>query len=210
MDPVFRDFVPKLIRFLRELGGFQADATSPNASGGHEVLDTPIVSRRLKDADVTDGLIHPLLQITTFKLLRVPYISCDDWRSSQDLVRCHPMFHGRKRFDCVLINEETERGVGFGRLRALFRCWSMGQRRDIAFVQRSDVAVSAEQVDIGLPVVRERQVGEFVLVDRIQRGAHLISTSERERNGDQVTFFVNDLVDYDMVLRLDPDYVWGT
>lgn len=140
------------------------------------------------------------------KLLRVSYTSCDDWMPSHDLVRCNPMFHGRPRFDCVLINDGTDKPIGYGRLAALLTCLAFEREFEIAFIVRSVIVTPAEKVDIGLAIVRERAVGEFILVERIVRAAQLIPTFLPARPRD---FFVNDLVDYDMVLRLDSSYNYG-
>lgn len=140
-------------------------------------------------------------------MLRVPYTSCDDWTPCVDLVRCNPKFFGRPRFDCVIIDDGKDKPVGFGRLEALLSCKALGQWWDLAFITRTVIVHTSDEVSIGLAVVEEMRQGEFILVDRIMRAAHLVSTFE---DVNPPRYFVNDLVDYDMFLRLDPTHVNGS
>lgn len=210
-DPIFQHFDRDLIVYLRLLAEpsnphASSGTTSEPASQGITKYNTMVSFR--SELGHRGVLAHHCIarQITPHKLLRVPFTSCDDWMPCYDLVRCNPKFHGRPRFDCVLINDEHGTRIGYGRLAALFSCSVLGHDFNIAFVLRSDIVTPASDVDIGLSVVREREIGEFILVDRIIRAAQLISTFAPDHPRD---FFLNDLVDYDMILRLDTTYNHG-
>lgn len=139
----------------------------------------------------------------------MPYTSYDDWTPNVDLIHVHPLFHGKPRYDAVLLVSNGHAKLTFGRLRLLFRCHALGRVWDIAFIQRADVVRLANEVDIGMTVVKEREEGEFVLTSSIQRAVFFSPTFEGGGT-EGPEYFVNDLVDYDMILRLDPLYVYGT
>ncbi|KIO18770.1 hypothetical protein M407DRAFT_224755 [Tulasnella calospora MUT 4182] len=147
--------------------------------------------------------------ITPFKRLRVPYTSYDNWTPNIDLIHAHPLFHGKPRYDAVLLALDGHAKLVLGRLRLLFRCHALGRVWDVAFIQPADVIRPANGVDIGMTIVKEREEAEFVLTSSIRRAAFFSPTFEGG-GIDGPEYFVNDLVDYDMILRLDPHYVYGT
>ncbi|KAG9041259.1 hypothetical protein FS837_012488 [Tulasnella sp. UAMH 9824] len=149
------------------------------------------------------------LMIFPFKRLRVPYISYDDWSANVDHVHAHPFFHGKPRYDAILLSDKATGKLGFARLKFLFRCYGLGRAWDIAVISRARIIRQASEVEIGMAIVEESEEEELILTSSIKRAVFLSPTFE---NIGEVgpRFFVNDLVDYDMILRLNPSYIYGT
>lgn len=132
-----------------------------------------------------------------------------------DLVHAHPSFHGNPRYDAVLISDGITGQLGFARLRLLFRCYGLGRTWDMAIVSRARIVRQAAEEAIGMAIVEECKEDEFILTSSVKRAVFLSPTFEGAGAGAGAgavgpRFFVNDLVDYDMILRLDPSYVYGT
>lgn len=60
-----------------------------------------------------------------------------------------------------------------------------------------------------MAIVEESKGDELILTSSIKRAVFLSPTFENI-GAVGPRFFVNDLVDYDMILRLDPSYIYGT
>ncbi|KDQ05512.1 hypothetical protein BOTBODRAFT_122708 [Botryobasidium botryosum FD-172 SS1] len=116
------------------------------------------------------------LQLTIYNLLRVKFISTENWQPDGDVLRCNKEVYGVEREDCVMVQGDGE--VNYARLHLMFTCTAFGK------VWR---------------VAREEKDGQFILIDSIIRGAYIC------RDGDKTNYyFVNDLIDNDMYLRLGP------
>ena len=64
-----------------------------------------------------------IVQLQEFRYLKVNYESCVDWKTTTDYLRCNPRFHGRERYDCVLIHTIDHQNNGkltFARLQFMF------------------------------------------------------------------------------------------
>ncbi|KAI0739985.1 hypothetical protein C8Q80DRAFT_1222134 [Daedaleopsis nitida] len=139
--------------------------------------------------------------ITEYRLLEVNYESTVDWTTCTDLLRSNPDFFKEERYDGVLI--QTAGGQIFGRLLMMFTCIIGESTYPIALVHPYDASVgstrSQKDKNLGFYRVRARtrSRAEFFSVHSIVRGALLVP--DFGKDGD---FFVDDLVDTDMFLRM--------
>ncbi|KIO21903.1 hypothetical protein M407DRAFT_79834, partial [Tulasnella calospora MUT 4182] len=147
--------------------------------------------------------------IFPFEHLRVPYTSYDDWSPKVDLVYAHPSFHGKPRYDSVILIDEMTGEPSFTRLHLLFWCFGLDRIWDMAMISRTRIVHGAKEGEIGMTVVEESDEIEFIQTSSIKRAAFLSPTFEGV-GAVGPRFFVNDLVDYDMILRLDLEYAYGT
>ncbi|KIO15744.1 hypothetical protein M407DRAFT_34663 [Tulasnella calospora MUT 4182] len=76
------DFYSQLCRFL-------VNCTSTDGKVSQPASQSPLDSN--------------LGRITPFKRLRVPYTSYDNWTPNIDLIHAQPLFHGKPRYDAVLL-----------------------------------------------------------------------------------------------------------
>ncbi|KJA13763.1 hypothetical protein HYPSUDRAFT_72879 [Hypholoma sublateritium FD-334 SS-4] len=51
------------------------------------------------------------------------YQSLEDWIEGRDIMRCNPKFHGRQRFDCIIIHNDTTLELSIAQLDNLFCFW---------------------------------------------------------------------------------------
>jgi len=134
-----------------------------------------------------------------FQYLRVNYESVVDWRLYTDILRCNESFHGRQRYDHILV--ATEKGHFFARILRLFQIVVGTQRHPVAYVKsycRPAGRVRRKDKDLGLNRVRVKaNPYEIISVDSIVRGALLVEDSD---NPDD--YFVVDTIDADMFLRM--------
>ncbi|KAJ6451798.1 hypothetical protein C8R45DRAFT_1057103 [Mycena sanguinolenta] len=143
-------------------------------------------------------------EIAPFRFLKIFYQSLDDWSDQADLLRCNPCFHGRPRFDAVLVLTET--GPIFAQLIYIFEVSANEKVYPFALVQPFDSpvgAISAKDKALKLFRVRAkpRHASEFIPVRSIIRGAVVVPDSKK--SGD---FFVMDVLEGDMFLRLRDMY----
>jgi hypothetical protein len=48
-----------------------------------------------------------LTQVWAYKSIILNYQSVEDWTEGSNILRCNPNFHGRQRFDCVIIHDDA-------------------------------------------------------------------------------------------------------
>ena len=78
-----------------------------------------------------------LTQVRRYKCVVLKYQSVEDWTEGTDTMRCNPDFHGRHRFDCVIIHDDAP-GLSVARLCDLFRCWlPSGKTVDLALCRKN-------------------------------------------------------------------------
>ncbi|KAF8585398.1 hypothetical protein K439DRAFT_1615941 [Ramaria rubella] len=134
-------------------------------------------------------------QITPYQCIYLNYRSLEDWTVKQDILRCNPCFHGRERYDCVVINTEP---MTFGRLQYVFSCEdSSGKQSDLALIRilHPSAWIPATKWE-GCTVVEEKNY-RFVMLKYLLRGCHMIPTFEKKVG----RYYLNDLVDGDAFLR---------
>ncbi|KAJ7757236.1 hypothetical protein DFH07DRAFT_868144 [Mycena maculata] len=137
--------------------------------------------------------------ITPFQFLKVHYESMSTWTSTADYLRCNPKFHGRPRYDCVLI--KTPQQPIFAQIISLFSCVVEGKSHPFALVQpldapsgplkRKDKLLRFHRVR-----AKPRKSSEFISVHSIIRGAVLVPDFDKEGE-----FIVFDVLDTDASLR---------
>ncbi len=66
----------------------------------------------------TNSPLLTKLQVRSFQCVTITYQSMEDWTEARDILRCNPSFHERKRYDCVIVNDDTP-GATVVRLRSL-------------------------------------------------------------------------------------------
>lgn len=135
-------------------------------------------------------------QITECNLLRVWYTSLDDWQTHRDILRCNQTVFGTWRSDCAQIS--TDHGVQFIRLHFMFDCKAFGHTWHVARVSFFKEVTRVDSAPFQMQRVSESKQGNFILVENIIRGAFL--SPDPKHSGH---FFVNDLIDNDMFLRVE-------
>ncbi|KAJ7168011.1 hypothetical protein C8R46DRAFT_898867 [Mycena filopes] len=141
------------------------------------------------------------IEIRPFKCVHVTYQSLEDWRGLRDILRCNPKFHGRPRFDSVLINSDSP-GLAFARLFALLRCKLESNRQvDVALVRQFRRSKWKPRTEwAGCQVHEEDKSYSLMLMDDVIRGALLTRVPV---SGKENLHFLVDTVDADMFLRAD-------
>ncbi|TEB26008.1 hypothetical protein FA13DRAFT_1636737, partial [Coprinellus micaceus] len=147
------------------------------------------------------------LRIQMFRSLEVTYASLETLEPESNILRCSSSFHGRPRFDCVVINVPTQ--PLFARLISLF---VLKQGPDdggvpIALVIPYDGAITAaqrrEDGRLGLHRVAAKGSGlvpEFVFARTIICGTLLAPANDVEPLPTE--YFAMDVIDGDMFLRV--------
>ena len=122
-----------------------------------------------------------------------------DWRLSTDILRCNESFHGRRRYDHVIVAMENNHF--FARILCLFQISVGMESHPLMYVEsycRPSGQVRRKDKDLGLYRVRKKaNPYEIISIESIVRGALLIQDSE---NPDD--YFVVDTIDADMFLRM--------
>ncbi|KAI5985055.1 hypothetical protein EDD15DRAFT_2390223 [Pisolithus albus] len=139
-------------------------------------------------------------EIAEYRYIKVNFESTVDWCQYTDHLRCNPHFHGRSRYDCVLL--KTQRQDIFGRLIFLFQCKVGDESFPLALVQPYDAPTGprpAKDVHLNLWRVHEqpRESAEIFSVESIIRGALLYP--DHTRPGEHL---VIDTIDTDIFLRV--------
>ncbi|KAJ7257370.1 hypothetical protein C8J57DRAFT_1648450 [Mycena rebaudengoi] len=148
--------------------------------------------------------LQPHNEIIPFQLLKVFFESLDNWEDESDYLRCSPNFHKHPRYDAAIV--KTVGGAIFARLIYIFTCMVNNVVHPFALINTLDAGPgqhSQRDKALGLHRVRAkpRRDSEFIPVRSIIRGALL--APDCDNPGD---FFVVDLVDTDMFLRLKTMY----
>jgi hypothetical protein len=126
------------------------------------------------------------------------YQSQEDFRYKRDILHCSPNFHGRPRFDGVLLKTEATQ---FGRLEGLYRCTlPSGSVREVALIRAfTESSWRPPSSWAGCRVIEQGDL-MFVTPQYLIRGALLVDTDLTRLTGDH--YFVDDVVDNDMFLRM--------
>ncbi|KAF8804429.1 hypothetical protein BYT27DRAFT_7106963 [Phlegmacium glaucopus] len=134
-----------------------------------------------------------------YKCVVLKYQSLEDWTEGTDFMRCNPKFHGRKRFDCVIIHDDAPK-LSVARLCDLFRCWlPSGNTLDIALIHRlSSSKWKPKTMWDGCRVLDEEIDTTLVQMDYLLRGALVCPVSDR---AEEKSHYFMDSVDPDIFLR---------
>lgn len=132
--------------------------------------------------------------------MKVKYTSAVSWDTATDYLRCNPRFHGRPRYDGVIVNIGNK--IIFAKLVFIFECRFEEVVEPLALVLPLDVPTgprSRKDKDLGLHRVRAvpRIDCEFIPVQSIIRGAMLVQDQDTPDE-----YFVVDVVDTDMFMRM--------
>ena len=134
-----------------------------------------------------------------FQYIRVNYESVVDWRLCTDILHCKESFHGRQRYDHVIV--ATEHRYFFARILRLFKISTAMESHSLAYVQsycRPVGQTRRRDKDLGLYRVRVKvNPYEIISTESIVRGALLVQDSERSDD-----YFIVNTVDGDMFLRM--------
>jgi hypothetical protein len=138
-------------------------------------------------------------KIHTFKLAHLRYQSYDDFRWCKDIVRCNPLFHGAPRFDSVIAEDAAD--FRYGRLELLFRVETRsGVAHELALVTTyKSNAWKPRTVWDGCTVI-EPGKAKIVSLAYLARAALVVDTNLLNPTGER--FYLDDLIDNDMFLRL--------
>lgn len=135
-------------------------------------------------------------------MLRVQYESGVTWREESDLLRCSALFHGKPRYDCVIIEHASR--LMFCQLICVFtykfRDATCGLALVLPFDLTPNLPGAKRQIDrdLGLCRVKERSRADSIIISvrAIKRGALVVSDSSRVHER-----LVVDTLDGDMFLR---------
>lgn len=142
---------------------------------------------------------YVLYQVQRYKCVFLRYQSKVDWTELKDILRCNPDFHGKSRFDCVVIHDDAPR-ITCARLRSLIRCWlPSGKALDLAVIHGfTGSKWKPRTVWKGCRILDEDNGSSIVRMDYLLRGALLCPVSEQD--GEKAHYFI-DTVDPDMFLQ---------
>lgn len=121
-----------------------------------------------------------------------------------DIVRAHPSFHNRPRYDCVIINAGDNKYF-FARLLYIFGIFVAGATQYIALILPYDAPIARAdwpQFDRDLKFTRvracPRSQASFIHVESIVRGAVLIPAHDVQYGDEYLVF---DPLDEDLWQR---------
>ncbi|KAF8798517.1 hypothetical protein BYT27DRAFT_7122716 [Phlegmacium glaucopus] len=137
--------------------------------------------------------------VQRYKCVVLKYQSVEDWTEGTDIMRCNPKFHGRRRYDCVIIHNDA-RKLSVARLCDLFRCWlPSGKIIDLSLVRCFSCSKwKPRTMWDGCRVLDEESDTILVQMDYLLRGALVCPVSERAK--EKSHYFI-DSVDPDIFLR---------
>lgn len=147
------------------------------------------------------------------RFIKPSYESIVTWTSCEDYLRCAPLFYGQPRYDGIMVSVAGDQlnNVLFGQLVFSFLCKvGNGDTEPIALIWPMDIPSDSQNPHarkdrhLGLFRLRARPRAQcrFVSLRSTIRGAMLVNSYDTA--GD---FFVVDLVDSDMFLRLKEVFV---
>lgn len=133
-----------------------------------------------------------------YKCVILKYQSLEDWTEGTNIMRCNPKFHGRQRFDCVIIHDDAPE-LSVARLCDQFHCWLPSRKTiDLALVLRfSHSKWKPRTMWDGCRVLDEDSETTLVQMDYLIRGALVCPVSEQ---AGKAHYFI-DSVDPDIFLR---------
>ncbi|KAI9428775.1 hypothetical protein H4582DRAFT_2091022 [Lactarius indigo] len=145
-------------------------------------------------------------KITEYRSMKVCYESKVDWEQYLDYLYCSPNFHGRKRYDFVILM--TTEGFIFAELKFIFTVSVAEDKYPICLVCPLDASTGpprAKEKDLRLRRLRARRSMEFFFAQSIVRGAPLIQ--DFNKHGD---YLVMDVVDHtgDLFIRCNEIFGW--
>ena len=153
----------------------------------------------MKFISIVYGLLTQVWQVMQFQYIRVNYESVADWQLNTDILHCKESFHGRQRYDHILV--ASENGHFFARILRLFQVFVGTQSHSFAYIKsycRPSGQVRRKDKDLGLHRLRVKaNPYEIISVESIVCGALIVQDSD---NPDD--YFVVDTVDADMFLRM--------
>ncbi len=141
-------------------------------------------------------------QIHIYHAATIPYQSLEDGNIHYDTVRTHEDFHGQKREESIVWNSAGEQA--YSKLLLLFKLQIDETEHSLAFVQDytpiasndltdDDRATGFQQFSLG-----GMDYTRFIFAKHFICGAFMVNTDDLHGNH----YFLNDLVDPDMYLRL--------
>ena len=159
------------------------------------------VSLNLSNTEFTRStlFIQFIAQVQRYKCVTLKYQSKVDWTEARDILRCNPDFHGKPRFDCVVIHDDAP-GITCARLEGLIRCWlPSGKVVDFALIHRfTHSGWKPRTLWKGCRVLDEDKRSSIVRMDYLLRGALMCPVSGKD---DKKAHYLIDTVDPDMFLR---------
>jgi hypothetical protein len=137
--------------------------------------------------------------VERYKCVALKYQSVEDWTEGTDIMRCNPKFHGRPRFDCVIIHDDAQ-NLSVARLCNLLRFWlPSGKILDLALIYRFYPSKwKPRTVWDGCRILDEERDTTLVQMDYLLRGALVCPVSEQA--GEKSHYFI-DSIDPDIFLR---------
>ena len=143
-------------------------------------------------------------------MIKVKYKSLVDLSIKTDYLRCNPKFNGHPRYNFVIANLPSPRGLTFAQLVFAFTCRISGGVHRLALIQRMEKqcrSATTRKIDKSLSIhrwtIQARSRCETIPLDCIVRGAVLLKDTEYASD-----YFVIDTLDEDMFLRVQQ--MWGT
>lgn len=134
-------------------------------------------------------------QVHPHESVQLCYRSLSTQMLTWEYARCADKFYNKRRYDCVLVNAPTEQF--FARIQGLYSCLAFNKTWLLACVTRLKRIDNQRSQVIGFPHVREERSGIWIDVSWITRFVYEQPTFDRDDE-----FFINDVVDSDMFLRL--------
>ncbi|KAJ7142518.1 hypothetical protein C8R44DRAFT_603110 [Mycena epipterygia] len=147
---------------------------------------------------------HPVsydedIQLEPCKVLYVEFQSQVDWNKGKDILRCNPMFHGRRRYDSI-IYEAQDNDLAMGQLELVFRCHLPRKvTLDLAMIHRYRKSTWSAKTRTDCPMREWSNGSTFIALEHVTRGALLCPIFGAPRE----VFYVIDCVDEDMFLRIN-------
>ncbi|KAK0467480.1 hypothetical protein IW261DRAFT_1680440 [Armillaria novae-zelandiae] len=144
-------------------------------------------------------------QISSYGMLKDNYSSIVDWCFMTDILRCSPNFHSRPRYNFILL--KTDQGPMFAQLVLVFECVVHGTTYPLMLVRPFGEAVgpmSQKDRDLGFYRVRTKiESNPFIIsIYSVIRGALLIKDVTNQGGQPVKDYFVVDMIDADMFLRM--------
>ena len=138
-------------------------------------------------------------------MLEVAYESQVHWYTKPDLLRTQPDFHGQTRFDSIMV--DTVDGPAFAQLVFMFCVTPSNEvgRTQLALIcYYTPIPQSSCPHSDKLVGFRRFKLSEvfsaIISLESVIRGVFMVPTFSE--SGSPITFFVNDLVDSDMFIRM--------
>jgi hypothetical protein len=117
-------------------------------------------------------IISDRQQIQPYRRMDILYFSMDNGIENRDIIRCHPSFHRRLRFDTVLV--QTTNGYQPARLHLLFEANAYKKAWKIALVTYfTRIPPSDMDKIIGMNRYQEGTEGELIFLGSIIRSCYL-------------------------------------